>query len=218
MKSLLATAALLACGLLAGCLGGLKNDVPAPVIYRISAPEIAAAGETLAADLLVTVESTAPGLDGTGIAGRWPGLRVDYLAGARWPVRTPALVESALIEALQDTGRLRSVQGKFGRFGTTHTLALEVRRFEADYTAGELPVAQVALAVTLGRLADRQVLASFTVEAEEPASANRVSAVVAAIDAAFGRAAGELAARSLEAIAADLAQQPRAAVTASQEL
>lgn len=192
---------------LAGCIGGLRNEAAPPVSYRIGAPQLEA-GAPLAADLLVTVEATAPGLDGTGIAGRWPGARIDYFAGSRWPVRTPTLVESALIEAFQDSGRLRSVQGDFGRFRSTHTLALELRRFEADYTGGEPPVAQVALAVTIGRQSDRRALAAFVVAAEEKASDNRVSAVVAALDAAFARAAAELADRSLAAIAADLERQP----------
>jgi cholesterol transport system auxiliary component len=205
MKKFLVSAALLAvCLLVAACFGGLKNDVPAPVNYRISAPKIAP-GAALAADILVSVQATAPGLDGTGIAARVPGSRIDYLAGARWPVRTPALIESALIEALQDSGRLRSVQGDFGRLRTTHTLTLEVRRFEADYTTGEPPVAQVALAVTIGRQSDRRVLAAFTAVAEEKAMENRVSAVVAALDVAFGRAANEIAGKSFDAIAADLA-------------
>ncbi len=107
---------------------------------------------------------------------------------------------------------MRSVQGDFGRFRTTHTLTIEVRRFEADYTAGEPPVAQVALTVTVGRQSDRSVLAAFTVAAEERASENRVSAVVAALDSAFARAATEVAARSFDAIASDLAAvQARAA-------
>lgn len=205
MNRLLAsTASCAACLLLGACFGGLKNDVPAPVIYRISAPKLAPGG-VLAADVLVAVAATAPGLDGSGIAGRWPGSRIDYLAGARWPVRTPALIESALIEALQDSGRLRSVQGDSGRFRTSHTLTFEVRRFEADYTAGEPPVAQVALAVTIGRQSDRSVLAAFTVDAEERASENRVSAVVAALDTAFQRATTEVAGKSFDAIAQDLA-------------
>ncbi|HUG04159.1 MAG TPA: ABC-type transport auxiliary lipoprotein family protein [Steroidobacteraceae bacterium] len=199
------TAAVLCACFLAACFGGLRNEAAAPIAYRISAPRLAA-GPPVAADLLVTVEATAPGLDGSDIAGRWPGSRIDYLAGARWPVRTPTLVESALIEALQDSGRLRSVQGDFGRFRSTHSIALEVRRFEADYTGGTPPVAQVALAVTVGRHSDRQVLAAFSVVAEEQAAENRVSSVVTALDAAFGRAAAEVAATSLEVISRDLAQ------------
>jgi cholesterol transport system auxiliary component len=205
MKGLFAlVASLAACLLIGACFGGLKDEAPAPVNYRISVPKLAA-GESLAADIVVAVQATAPGLDSTGIAGRWPGSRIDYLAGARWPVKTPALIESALIEALQDSGRLRSVQGDFGRFSTSHTLMLEVRRFEADYTGGEPPVAQVALAVTIGRQSDRSVLAAFTVAAEERATENRVSAVVAALDAAFQGAATEIAGKSFDSIARDLA-------------
>ncbi len=211
MKRFLASIVSLSVSLLVGaCFGGLKQEVPPPVNYRINAPRLAG-GPAVAADILVSVQSTAPGLDGTGIAGRWPASRMDYLAGARWPVRTPVLIQSALIEALQDSGRLRSVQGDFARFRTTHTLTLEVRRFEADYTAGEPPVARVAFAVTIGRQSDRTVLAAFTVEAEERATENRVTAVVAALDLAFGRAASELAGKSLEAIATHLARQAEVA-------
>jgi cholesterol transport system auxiliary component len=210
MKRVRGGAALLAATWLAGCLGGLREEAAAPVNYRISAPRLEA-GSPLAADVVVRVEATAPGLDGTGIAGRWPGSRIDYFAGSRWPVRTPVLVESALIEALQNAGRLRSVQGDFGRFQSTHAIALEIRRFEADFTAGEPPVAHVAFAVTIGRQSDRQVLAAFSVAAQERAAASRVSAVVAALDAAFGRAAAELAARSLDAIAADSGRRQEAA-------
>jgi cholesterol transport system auxiliary component len=188
--------------LAAGCFGGLKNETPAPLIYRANAPALAA-GTPLAADLLVVVEDAAPGLDGSGIAVRRPGNRLDYLAGARWAEEVPALVQSALIESLQGTGRPRSVQGDIGRFRATHTLVVHVRRFDADYTGGGLPVATVALSATLGRASDRRVLASFTVSASENATENRQSAVVAALNAAFARAAGELADRAFAAIASD---------------
>lgn len=188
--------------LAAGCFGGLKNEVPPPLIYRINPPSLAA-GAPLAADLLVIVEGTAPGLDGFGIAGRWPGNRLDYLANARWAEDVPALVAAALVESLQATGRARSVQGDLGRFRATHTLVVEVRRFDADYTGGGLPVAQVALSATVGRASDRRVLASFTVSASETATENRQSTVVAALDAAFAKAAAELGERSFAAIAAD---------------
>lgn len=191
-----------AAALAAGCFGGLRDEMPAPIIYRIDAPALAP-GAPLAVDLLAVVSETAPGLDQARIAGRWPGRRLDYLAGARWAERLPLLLQSALIESLQDCGRLRSVQGDLGRFRATHTLVINVRRFEADYTAGAMPVAQVELAVTIGRSSDRRVLASFAVSAEQGASENRQSSVVAALDGAFARAAAELAARSFEALAAE---------------
>lgn len=195
---LLAAAAALA----TGCLGGLKDLPPPPLAYRIEAPAIPA-GAPLAADLRVVVSDVAPGLDGPGIAGRWPGSRLDYLAGARWADDLPRLVQAALVQSLQDSGRLRSVQGDLGRFRATHTLVVEVRRFEADYTAGGLPVARVALAVSLGSEADRRVLASFTASAGEAATENRQSSVVAALDAAFARATGEMAGKVFEALAAE---------------
>ncbi len=201
MKMLIAAVAALP---LAGCFGGLKNEVPPPLTYRIDAPAFET-GESISADLSVVVERAAPGLDGDGIAGRWPGKRIDYVANARWADELPRMVQGALVEAFQDSGRLRSVQDDVGRFRTTHTLAVEVRRFEADYTAGNLPVAQVELAATLGRNSDRRVLAAFTVAASEAAPENRQSSLVSALDAAFGRAAAELSAKALAAIGADAA-------------
>jgi cholesterol transport system auxiliary component len=194
-----------AAALAAGCFGGLKNEAPAPLNYRIDVPATDA-GAQVAADLLVVVAETAPGLDDARIAGRWPDGRIDYLAGARWAERLPLLLQSALIESLQDSGRLRSVQGDLGRFRATHTLVIDVRRFEADYTGGGAPVAQVSLSVTIGRSSDRRVLAAFAVSAEQVSPENRQASVVAALDAAFARATAELATRSLEAIGADVAR------------
>jgi len=202
--AILAAAAALA----AGCFGSLKEPVPQPLVYRIGAPKLAA-GAPLAADLKIDVGQVAPGLDSSGIATRWPGQRLDYVAGARWAEELPQLLEAALVESLQDSGRLRSVQGDFGRFRVTHTLVVEVRRFEADYTGGGLPVAQVELTATIGKT-DRRVLASFTVSASESAAENRQTALVAALDAAFARATTELSDRALGAIGADAAAQASA--------
>lgn len=201
MRTLMLAAA---AALSAGCFGGLKNEVQAPIIYRLEAPELPA-GDALAADLSVVVERTAPGLDVDRIAGRWPGRRLDYLAGARWADGLAALLQAALVEGFQDSGRLRSVQGDVGRFRSTHALVVEVRRFEADYTGGGLPVAQVELSATLGRLADARVVAAFTVAEREGAAENRQTAVVAALEAAFARASGGMAERAFAAIAADAA-------------
>ena len=201
-------AILAAVALAAGCFGGLKEPVPQPLAYRIDGPPLAP-GTALAADLKVVVGSLAPGLDGPGIATRLPGQRLDYVSGARWSEELSVLVESALVESFQDSGRLRSVQGDLGRFRVTHTLVVEVRRFDADYTGSGLPVAKVELAATLGKI-DRRVIASFTTSASVGAAENRQKAVVAALNAAFAKASTEMAGRALDAIAADAAAQASA--------
>jgi len=195
--AIIAAAALLA----AGCFSGLKKEVEQPLLYRLDAPKLAE-GTALAADLKVVVTSLAPGLDEPGIATRLPGQRLDYLAGARWAEELSVLLESALVQSFQDSGRLRSVQGDLGRFRATHTLVIEVRRFEADYSGGGLPVAQVELSATLGRASDRRVLTSFTASAGESVAENRQSSVVAALNTAFNRAVAEVAGKSFDAIAA----------------
>jgi cholesterol transport system auxiliary component len=209
MRTLILAAA---AALAAACFGGLKNEVQAPNIDRIDSPSLPA-GATLPADLSVVVERTAPGLDVDRIAGRWPGRRLDYLAGARWADGLALLLQSALVESFQDSGRLRSVQGDVGRFRSTHALVIEVRRFEADYTAGAVPLAQVELAVTVGRLSDARVLSSFTVQASEAAPENRQTAVVAALEAAFAKAAGEVALKSFAAIETDASKAPAASAS-----
>jgi len=199
--AIVGAAALLA----AGCLGGLKEPVAQPFMYRIDAPRLRPAG-ALPIDLKVDVSHAAPGLEGSGIATRLPGQRLEYVAGARWAEVLPQLLEAALVEGLQDSGRLRSVQSDYGRFRATHTLVVDVRRFEMDYTAGVLPVAQVSLAVTLGRTGDRRILAAYTVSASEPAAENRQTAAVAALNAAFARAVAEMADKAFDALAAETQQ------------
>lgn len=192
-----------------GCFGGLKNEVKAPNIYRLDAPELEA-GASLPADLSIVVERVAPGLDVDRIAGRWSGSRLDYLAGARWAAEPTALLQSALVESFQNSGRLRSVQGDVGRFRATHALVVDVRRFEADYTGGGLPVAQVEVSATVGRLSDARVIASFTVAAREAAVENRQTSVVAALEAAFADVSREMAGKALAAIEADTAARAAA--------
>ncbi len=145
------------------------------------------------ADLSIVVERTAPGLDGDGIASRWPGSRLDYIANARWADELTRMLQSALVEGFQESGRLRSVQGDVGRFRTTHTLVIEVRRFEADYAAGALPSRRSrwprrSAATRTGRCSSRSPRRRAKRVGKPP------DTVVAALDAAFAQAASEVAA------------------------
>jgi cholesterol transport system auxiliary component len=197
--------ALALCLTIGGC-GGLTREAPAPISYRLTAPEIAA-GEPLPADLLVAVPTAAPGLEGERIAASYPDRRLDYYAGARWGAELPAVVQSLLVESFRGSGRLRAVQGASAPFRVSHVLQVEVVRFEARYSGSGAPTVNVTLAATLGRRQGGVVLGSFTASAEVPATADRLGAIAAAFDAAWGSAATELVARTLDAVEADLASQ-----------
>lgn len=188
--------------LLAGCGSGFERKAAEPRVYRLTPPSLAG-GPGLAADLVVLRPVVAQGLRTERIASLWPGNRLDYFAGAVWAGELGAVVQGAAVEALASGGRLRSVEGEPARFGASHALALEVRRFEADYVAGSPPVARVTLVATLGRAAERRALANWTASADVAATSNTLAGVTAALDAAFGQSLAALLAQAQAALAAD---------------
>jgi cholesterol transport system auxiliary component len=195
--------ATVAAALLAGCASGFERNVPEPRVYRLAAPTLPASAP-LAADLQVLRPVVAPGLRTERIATAWPGQRLDYYAGARWSGELGALIQGVAVQALASSGGLRSVEGEPARFRASHVLALEVRRFEADYAAGNPPMVRVEMAARLGRNAERQVLATWTATGEAAAAANTLGEVTAAFDQAFAVALADIALKTHAAIAADL--------------
>lgn len=192
-RAVAATVMALAAATLAGCGGSFVRDTPAPAVYRLFAPRLPAA-TALEVDLRVERPVAAAGLGDDRVATLWPGGRIDYLAGARWGDALPLVVGAALVEALDASGAFRTVQDDTSPFTATHVLRLEIRRFEADYTAGSPPVVHVTIAGSAGRAIDRRVVATTVATAEVRAAANNQAAVLAAFNEAFARATADLAA------------------------
>jgi ABC-type uncharacterized transport system auxiliary subunit len=90
-----------------------------------------------------------------------------------------------------------------GGFGAQYVLAITVRRFEAEYGADAqgAPTAQVVLECTVGDRGARRTVGSFDVATSAPASDNRLSAVVAALDRAANDAVSQVIERSAGVVA-----------------
>lgn len=121
---------------LAGCgsLGGPKTAV------RIYAPATAITADAAwpRADwqLSVGVQSANGLLDATTIAVRPTPDVLQTYKGARWADNAPDLLQTALIEGFEDSGKIASVT-RFGGTGRGEFgLVLEVRAFETVYTEG----------------------------------------------------------------------------------
>ena len=186
---------------LAGCSGGLERDAPEPAAYVLTPPRPEVVTTVfLPADVSVLRPRAVPELATERVATRWEGNRIDYYAGARWSGDAALVVQSALVDGLRSTGNLRSVEADPGHLRPTHVLAVELTRLEADYSGGGLPVARVEMTVGLARHPERRTLSSWTVRAEQPAAANTLTAVMAALDGAFQRAGVEVVTGAVGAI------------------
>jgi cholesterol transport system auxiliary component len=193
--------------LLAGCGGLLQSDTPRPETYRLGsvpAPAgAAAAAATGTPPLALTVARprAAAALDSERIAVVAAGSRFDYYAGVRWAEPAPQMLQQNLVAALAGSGRFAGVFAAPARVPSELMLDVELRRFEADTTAGDAPVVHVVLQASLVDTRRAQRVASFTSEAAVAADGSRRAAIIAAFDRASAQAVNDVVVRVGEAAA-----------------
>jgi len=207
-----AMAVLTLMALLGGC-SGLTSQSSVPVMYQLRAasparPGDAASGPGAAAryDVAVRVERAIarPGYDTDRILVLRPGLQLDWYASSRWAGPLPDVVTGLVQDTLRASGSYLAVNDAAAPLQSDYALRISIRRFEADYSADSgAPTVQVAFDCTLGRRSDRGVVATFSAEASVPAADDRMTAVIAAFDAATATALRSTETQTLAAIAAD---------------
>ncbi len=184
--------------LLAGC-AGLHSTERADQVYTL---EAAAPAEPLAAadapiatgtnevrpTLQLLRPLAAPGLDTDRIAVLRNVSQLDFYAASRWPAPLPEVLQSLAIHALRASGHYRAVQSEATAVAADEVLQLEIRRCQAEYGSGGDVVVHVQLVATLGRRADRSLVASAEAESVTPVAENRLHKAV-------GEALGQLVAR-----------------------
>jgi cholesterol transport system auxiliary component len=193
------TAALLL-SLLAGCTGSLLTSKEvAPQTYRLAPlaaePPNAAPFDAL---LLVVRPNAAPGLDTERIALLHPDRRLDYYAASQWGAALPDVLQDVVVQSMQNTGRVRSVQRDLANFRSDFVLQLDVRAFQAEYEDGGAPRVRVDLIATIGRVSDRRSVFTFAAGALEPAESNTMTAVTAAFDKAMQSATRTVLANTID--------------------
>jgi len=195
---------------LTACSGVFESKLDAPQAYVLRLPPVtapAAAGN--GGSVLLQRPQAGPGLDSDRIALLRSDQRFDFYAASRWAAPAPDLIESVMLDALRATGAFSAVFDDSAPYAPVYNLRCGLRRFESDYTSerggagGRAPTVHVALDCTLGRRRDRQLLASFTAQGSSVAGEDRLSAVVAAFEAATATAMKELGRAIVDALAAE---------------
>jgi cholesterol transport system auxiliary component len=210
MRTALQVFVLLAC---TGCSSLLDSELPTSTAYIIApAPAAAQASASSASDVDLSIgrPDMAPGLDTQRIAVL-KGRQLDYYRAARWGGSAVEVVQTLLVDSLQDQHLFRSVTSEQARVAGDYVLDIEVRDFQAEY-AGEntAPSAHVTIVGRLIRIVDRQLVSTVSAEARSQASDNRLGPVVSAFESASHEVALEIARRTAADVAGD-AEKLRAA-------
>jgi len=184
----------------------LDSELPVPTHYVLAPlPPAASATQSAASqvDIAVGRPDVAPGLDTSRIAVL-RGRELDYYRGVQWGGNTLELVQSLLVQSLQDQQLFRSVTSEQARVAGAYMLDSDVRDFQAEYTDGSsAPTVRVTIVARIVRIADRALVATIPATATRVAAGNNMTAVAAAFEAASHQVVQQLAPEAAAVVAAD---------------
>lgn len=180
---------------LAGC-SDLIGPSSAPVqLYALKPPGGGAAGTGAKVPwhLSVGLPTSTDYLDRSRIALVQPDSSVDYFANSQWTDHLPMLVQEALIEAFENSGRIEGVAAESDGFKSDYILQTDIRDFEARYDQPDgIPTAVVRIEAKIAPTIGRSIVSSLPSSHQVQATQNSVGAAVQAMDAALGQALSEI--------------------------
>lgn len=189
-------AALLVAILLSSCtlLGGGRNERERSTIYAPD-PRIQADAGWPVVDwqLSLSPPTSARMIDSFRIAVRPSPDELQVYRGAAWAKTPTDMLQDTLLRALEDSGRLPAVARQGTGFAADYKLALDIRRFEADYAGGAAPAATIEFNAKLVHSVDQGIVASQTFLHAEPSASADVAQVVEAFSRALATVGGDLA-------------------------
>jgi cholesterol transport system auxiliary component len=148
--------------------------------------------------LLVADPSALKALDSEQILVRVSGAEIRYLSQSQWSDRLTRVVQSKLVEAFENTGRLGGV-GKPGQgLAIDFQLITDVRAFEVAAEGGDRGVVEISAKLLNDR--NGTVKAQRVFRAEVPSAGTDNAAYVEALDRAFARVTGDIVAWTLQSI------------------
>ena len=177
---------------LAGCSTlGLANTPKPDDIFDLATPTaFDGAAKRSSAQLLVPLPNASDALASGRIAVRSHGGSISYLPGVSWSDELPPLVQTIMVRAFENSGRVKAV-GKPGEsLAIDDQVIVDIRAFELDVTGS--PMARVTLGVKLLDERTGKVRANRVFDVTRPASSDRPKDAIAAIDQATSAAVADV--------------------------
>jgi len=192
---------------LAGCsvLGSQQRD---PV--TIYAPQVSVNTDpswpAVKWQLAVMKPTAARVVDSPRIAVRPIPGELQVYSGVSWSQPPTDLVETTVLRALEDSGKIPSVARSGTGIRADYKLVMDLRRFESDYAGEVVPSATIELNAKLLHVNEQRVVASRTFLQKQQAAGTEVNQVTSAFNQALGVLAGEVVGWTLTSGEADAAQ------------
>jgi cholesterol transport system auxiliary component len=205
-RALLRLAALALAPAATSCSGLVPGPGVPPQLYVLTRKTTFPADlPRVSRQLLVDTPVAPAEIDTARVALTRSPTTIDYFANAAWSDRAPLMVQSLLIESLEQTGKISSVARDSAVLRADYMLMPELRRFAAHYQNGEAPpTVLVRLLVRLVKMPERTIIGDDLAEAQETAAANNMDAIVEAFNEALGSVMKRLVTWTLRSMSQDI--------------
>lgn len=172
----------LVAGLLGACSSfGQKAAVP---YYDLNAPrDFAGAKGRTKAQILIPVPSAVKALDTDSIAVKSDAKVITYLPDGQWSDRLPVLLQARIIEAFENSGRVKAIGRPGEGLLINYQISTNVRAFQLNVDGQSQGVVEIAAKIindTNGR-----VVATRTFRSTAPTPRDDVDAAVKGINRAL---------------------------------
>ncbi|MDX5516392.1 MULTISPECIES: ABC-type transport auxiliary lipoprotein family protein [Stenotrophomonas] len=168
---------------LGGCSLLGSNERSAVTIYspvvRIQADP---SWPTVDWQLVLVKPSAARVVDSPRINVRPTPSELEVYKGVSWAQPATDMLDDALVRGFEDSGRINGVARVTTGIRADYKLAMDVRRFEADYRGQATPTALIEVNAKLIHVIDQRVVADRTFRQENPVGSTDVAQVTAALE------------------------------------
>jgi cholesterol transport system auxiliary component len=132
--------------------------------------------------LVVVKPSAARVVDSPRINVRPSPSELEVYKGVSWAQPATDMLDDALVRGFEDSGRVAGVARATTGIRADYKLALDVRRFEADYRGQPTPAALIEVNAKLIHVIDQRVVADRTFRQEQPVPTTATADVARAFE------------------------------------
>ncbi|PDS77424.1 ABC-type transport auxiliary lipoprotein family protein [Rhizobium sp. L43] len=178
--------------ILSGCGTAAKNDT-----YDLSAAVDGDGPAAKSRQVLIASPTALRALDSEQIVIRVSSSEIQYLSRAQWGDKLPRIVQSKLVEAFENSGKLGGVGMPGQGLAIDYQVVTDIRSFEIDASNGNQAVVEISAKILNDR--NGSVRAQKVFRATAPAGGDNVG-FVKGLDRAFSTVVSEIVSWTLRSI------------------